>query len=256
MSFLNKVAIVTGGSSGIGASIAAKLSAEGALVAIVGRNQTKLAAVSQICEQNKNKPLVIVGDITNEDTVKNIVSKTVKKFGKIDILVNNAGAGSQQPSILHPKALEEFDKIMNLNLRSIVNLTNLAAPHLLTSKGNIINISSTAGLRPFTITGFAYNTSKAALDHFTRSVALELAPKGVRVNGINPGPVRTDIVKNSGADADQEEKVFKIMAKTTALGRISDPEEVADLALYLASDKARGITGASFVIDNGSVLRG
>ncbi|KAI5635975.1 short chain dehydrogenase domain-containing protein [Phthorimaea operculella] len=158
MSFLNKVAIVTGGSSGIGASIAAKLSAEGAFVAIVGRNLTKLAAVSEKCKHNKNKPLVIAGDITHDDTAKKIISETVNKFGKIDILVNNAGATNLEPSILYPKALQEFDNLMNLNVRLVVNLTNLAAPHLVTSKGNIINISSIAGLRPYVATGFAYNT--------------------------------------------------------------------------------------------------
>ncbi|KAJ2944436.1 hypothetical protein O0L34_g3774 [Tuta absoluta] len=255
MSFLNKVAIVTGGSSGIGASIAAKLSAEGAFVAIVGRNQAKLAAVAEICKQKNNKPLIIAGDITIDDTAKKIVSETVNKFGKIDILVNNAGATNVEPSILYPKALQEFDNLMNLNVRSVVNLTNIAAPHLLESKGNIINISSIAGLRPYAATGFAYNTSKAALDHFTRSIAVELAAKGVRVNGINPGPVKTDILKNNGAEAENEEKLWKIMMKGTALGRISDAEEIADLVLFLASDKARGITGAFFVVDNGTTIR-
>ncbi|KAI5635978.1 enoyl-(Acyl carrier protein) reductase domain-containing protein [Phthorimaea operculella] len=255
MSLLNKVALITGAGSGIGAAIATKLSAEGALVAIVGFEKSKLEAVAEKCNRNQNKSLVIEGDLTKEEFVSKVVKETVDKFGKIDVLVNNAGVGQAYPSILSSKALQDYDYVMNINIRTIVNMTNLVAPHLITSKGNIINISSSAGLRPFLATGFAYNTSKAAVDHFTRSVALELAPKGVRVNGINPGPTSTNIFKNGGYDSVLEEKAWKIMKKATALGRIGDPEEVADMALFLASDKARGITGASFSVDNGNVLK-
>ncbi|KAJ2944438.1 hypothetical protein O0L34_g3776 [Tuta absoluta] len=253
MSFRSKVALITGAGSGIGAAIATKLSAEGALVAIVGLDKGELEAVAGKCNQNQNKTLVIEGDLTKDKFVNKVVNETIHKFGKIDVLVNNAGVGHAHPSILSSKALEDYDYVMKINIRTIVNMTNLVAPHLISSKGNIVNISSSAGLRPFLATGFAYNVSKAAVDHFTRSVALELSPKGVRVNGINPGPTSTNIFKNGGYDAVLEEKAWKIMRKAT--GRIGDPEEVADLALFLASDKARGITGASFLIDNGNVLK-
>ncbi|KAI5635977.1 enoyl-(Acyl carrier protein) reductase domain-containing protein [Phthorimaea operculella] len=254
MSFLHKVALITGASSGIGSAIATKLSAEGALVAIIGLDKRKLRAVAEKCNQNQNKLLVIEGDLTKEEFVNNVVRETVDKFGKIDVLVNSAGIGHAKFSILSSKALQIFDRVMKINIRTIVNLTNLAAPYLIESKGNIINISSSSGMRPFLATGLAYNTSKAAVDHFSRSIALELAPKGVRVNGINPGPTRTDIFKNFGIDSALEEKAWNMMKNGTALGRVGDPEEVADLALFLASEKARGITGASFLIDNGSVL--
>ncbi|XP_049871960.1 3-oxoacyl-[acyl-carrier-protein] reductase FabG-like [Pectinophora gossypiella] len=255
MGFLNKVALVTGGSSGIGAAVAARLTAEGANVAIVGRNSAKLAAVAQKCEQLHAKPLVLIGDVTKEDNVQNIVNETIIRFGKLDVLINNAGVGANVGSILAKNALEEYDRVLATNLRAIVNITNLAAPHLIQSKGNIINISSVSGLRPYVTTGFAYNASKAALDHFTKTIAGELAAKGVRVNGVNPGPVNTDIMKNMGANAAEEEKLWHIMKKGTALGRISDPEEVADLVLFLASDKAKGITGGSYTIDNGTSIR-
>lgn len=254
MSFLNKVALVTGASSGIGASIAQRFSAEGAKVVIVGRNEKKLQGISEKCEQSGNKPLTIIVDVTNDDSAKKIVSDTLNSFGKLDVLVNNAGIGKTS-SILAPDALQVYDQVMATNLRAIVNMTNQAAPHLIQTKGNIVNISSTAGVGVFLATGFAYNASKAALDHFTRTVAAELSRKGVRVNGISPGPVATEIVSNMGVTEEYEAKFWDAMKKSTALNRISDPEEIADLVMYLASDKARGITGSSFVIDNGALVK-
>ena len=250
MSLLNKVALVTGASSGIGAAIAAKFAKEGAKVAIIGRNTVKLNNVAKEC----SNPLVIAADVTKEEDAKRLVNETVKHFGKLDILVNNAGIGGTA-SILSEDAMASFDKIMATNLRSAVHLTHLTAPHLLKTKGNIINISSVAALTLLGKGSYAYCASKAGLDHFSRSIAQELASKGIRVNTVNPGPVRTDIVKNFGATGELEELIFKQMQQATLLKRVSDPEEIADLVLFLASDKARGITGSSFVSDNGALLK-
>ncbi|KAH9642932.1 hypothetical protein HF086_011289 [Spodoptera exigua] len=233
MSFQNKVVLVTGGSSGIGAAIAIKFAEEGAKVAIVGRNQEKLNDVAKKC----GNPLVIQADVTNDVDVKRIVNETVKNYGQIDVLVNNAGI-VQIASIEAENAIEVFDKVMSTNLRSVVYLTNIAVPYLKKTKGNIINISSIAGICILSKEGFCYDTSKAALDHFTRSIALELASSGVRVNVINPGPVKTDIISNMGTPKETEDVILKNMQSMTALGRISGPEEIAHLALFLASDKA------------------
>uniref|UniRef100_A0A2A4JIH1 Short-chain dehydrogenase n=1 Tax=Heliothis virescens TaxID=7102 RepID=A0A2A4JIH1_HELVI len=246
MSFKDKVVIVTGSSSGIGAAIAIKFAEEGAKVAIVGRNQEKLNNVAKKC----GKPLVLVADVTKDEDAKKIVDETVRVFGKLDILVNNAGIGGSV-SIQAENAMEIFDKLMNTNLRSVVYITHLATPHLVKTKGNIVNMSSVAALRAFAKETFSYSTSKAALDHFSRAVALELASDGVRVNVVNPGPVRTDAFENMGANKEQQEAIFKSMRDTTALKRISDPHETADLVLFLASDKAKAITGSSYVSDNG-----
>ncbi|CAH1638084.1 unnamed protein product [Spodoptera littoralis] len=249
MSFQDKVVIVTGASSGIGAAIAIKFAAEGAKVALVGRNQEKLNNVAKKC----GNPVVIVADVSKDDDAKRIIEDTIRYLGQIDILINNAGIGGTT-DILKEDAVQIFDKIIATNLRAAIVLTHLAVPHLVNTKGNIVNISSIASLR--VIPGsFAYSTSKAGLDHFTRAVALELAPHGVRVNAVNPGPVRTDIIENMGAPKEMQDVIFDKMQDMTALNRVSDPEEIADLVLFVASEKSKGITGSAIVSDNGLIIK-
>ncbi|XP_038217463.1 uncharacterized oxidoreductase SSP0419-like [Zerene cesonia] len=244
MSLNNKVAIVTGASSGIGAAIAEKFSNEGAHVVMVGRNETKLSAVAARCKD----PLVIKAELGNDENVQRIVNETVKKYGKVDILVNNAGL-SVPGSVLTGDLLNSYEEVMKVNFRAVVHLTKLTAPHLIKTKGNIINISSVAGQRVSTEI-MMYSISKAALNHFTQDVALELAPQKVRVNSISPGPVRTDILENNNLSL-----TWDSLKTQTALDRVSEPDEIADLALFLASDKAKGITGSNFVSDNGMLLK-
>ncbi|CAH2051667.1 unnamed protein product, partial [Iphiclides podalirius] len=250
MSFKDKVVVVTGSSSGIGASAAIEFAKEGAHVVIVGRNETKLDYVRKKCEKYGKKPLVIKADVSKDADGKKIVDETIEKFGGIDVLVNNAGTCARA-DITSENFMESYDHIINVNLRGVVYITHLAIPHLIKSKGNIINISSVAG----TITlgspdGIPYSVSKAGLNHFTRCAALKLASYGVRVNTISPGPVRTDIFNNPTMESITWEKIGEI----TALKRVSEPEEIADLILFLASDKARGITGSNFVSDNGMMI--
>ncbi|XP_049871971.1 glucose 1-dehydrogenase 2-like [Pectinophora gossypiella] len=254
MSLTNKVAIVTGGSSGIGAAIAVKFVTEGAKVAIVARNEKKLAEVAKKCEINGSQPLLIIADVTKENDAQRIIETTLKKFGKLNILVNNAGIG-RSGSILDKNYLVIFDEVIATNLRSIVYLTHLAAPNIIETKGNIINISSVASMGILGPTSSIYSTSKAGLDHFTRCVALELAPKGVRVNNINPGPVKSDILLNAGFESAAEGIIWEEAKNMTALKRVADADEIADLAVFVASDKGRSITGASLVTDNGTLLQ-
>ncbi|XP_063833412.1 3-oxoacyl-[acyl-carrier-protein] reductase FabG-like [Ostrinia nubilalis] len=249
MSFKNKVVLVTGASSGIGAATAILFSKEGANVAIVGRNESKLKNVSEQCAAVGHAPLVIKADVADDDDARRIVNDTLQKFGKLDVLVNNAGI-VQYGTLLNGKVLESFDKIIAINLRAVVHITMLAAPHLVKTKGNVVNVSSVAGQVHITPPFMAYCTSKAGLDHFTRGCALELSSSGVRVNAISPGPVTTDIVENSGSTAEFEE-----VGVTTPLGRVSESEEIADLILYVASDKSKGITGSVFVTDNGVMIK-
>ncbi|CAG9791676.1 unnamed protein product [Diatraea saccharalis] len=247
MSFSGKVVIVTGASSGIGAAVAVMFCKEGASVALVARNEKKLMDVSVKCSLVGGKHIIIKADVSNDEDAKRIISETVTKFGQLDVLVNNAGIIAFG-SILEGTILETYDKIMKINLRAIVHLTMLAAPHLVKTKGNIINISSIAGSIVVDSFFSAYCCSKAGLDHFTRSTAAELAASGVRVNAISPGPVVTDIFDNAGFTPDLVSKL------QTPLGRVSQSEEIADLILYLASDKANGITGSNIVSDNGCML--
>ncbi|XP_072934765.1 3-oxoacyl-[acyl-carrier-protein] reductase FabG-like [Epargyreus clarus] len=248
MSFANKVVIVTGASSGIGAAIAVAFAKEKANVTMVGRNETKLKKVAEECERNGSKPLVIVADITNEDQVKSLIKETIEKFGKLDVLVNNAGM-AKFGTLMGGDMLQAYDETMKTNVRAQLHVTTEALQHLIQTKGNIINISSVAGTRPsLAASSFtSYSISKAALNHFTKCAALELSKHGVRVNSVSPGPVRSDFMENAGS-------TFSLESIPTPLGKISGPEEIADVVLFLASDRAKSITGSDYIVDNGYIL--
>lgn len=251
MSFINKVVLITGASSGIGAATAVEFAKNGANVSIVGRNIEKLNKVSELCAKNGAKPLVIKADIGNDVECQKIIDQVMKTFGKLDILVNNAGFISLG-SILEGDILEAYDRTMRVNVRAHVNMTSLAAPHLIKSKGNIINISSVAANITTSLPGRTpYCVSKAALNHFTRCVALELAGEGVRVNTVSPGPVKTDFFDNSQVNDVKIDDFSEIMP----LKRISESKEIAHIILFLASDKAVGITGSEFIVDNGYLTK-
>ncbi|CAH0595489.1 unnamed protein product [Chrysodeixis includens] len=248
MSYVDKVVLVTGGSSGIGAAAAELFAAEGAAVAVVGRKRSKLDSVAQRCRDRGARALAIAADIANDQEASTIVQKTIEEFGKLDVLINNAGIYLEGHGLLNGKIMESYDKIMNTNLRAVVNITNLAVPELVKTKGNIINISSTSGRKPSPLAS-TYCVSKSGLDQFSRVAALELAPSGVRVNTVSPGPVVTDILDNAGITDD----LFEEWRKDTALKRVSTPEDIGDILLFLASDKAKSITGANFTVDNGEL---
>lgn len=255
MSFTDKVVIVTGASSGIGAATAKLFAQKKAHVAMIGRNAKKLENIAKdIKEKTDMEPLVIIADVSKEDEARGLVAKTVDHYGKLDILVNNAGITSTK-SILSEDFIEDYDKIMAIDLRGIVVLTHAAIGNLIKTKGNIVNISSIASTLP-SPGPIAYGTAKAGLDHFSKCVALDVAAKGVRVNVINPGPVKTDIPHNQGLTEEQIEFMYRIISQTAPLNRVSDSEEVAELILYLASDKARSITGVTYNIDCGVKLSG
>ncbi|KAG6457873.1 hypothetical protein O3G_MSEX010525 [Manduca sexta] len=248
MSFKNKVVLVTGGSSGIGAATAELFSKNGADVVIVGRNESKLRIVADRCSTLGCTPLTITADVSKEQDLTIIIEKTIEKYQQLDVLVNNAGIACIT-DLVDGDFLSKFDEVMSTNFRSAVVLTKLAIPHLIKTKGNIINMSSVMSTR-FKKSQLAYGTSKAALDYFTKASATELAQFGVRVNCINPGYTRTDIMTTIGMPI----STWDVLAPTTALGKVSEPEEIADMILYLASNKARSITGTSIIIDNGSSI--
>lgn len=249
MSFENKVVIVTGASSGIGASTAVLFSKEKANVVLVGRNETKLNEVAALCVTKK---LIIKADVSNEADVKNIVEQTVKEFGRIDVLVNNAGF-VRYGSVGMGNILSAYDEVMATNVRAVLHLTSLCVDHLIESKGNIVNISSIGGqIPPTKPLLMPYCISKAALNFITQSIALELGEHGVRVNAVSPGPVVTNFLKNSGIP--ETTFTWKDFESGTLLKRIGEPEEIADLIMFLASDKAKSITGSNYISDNGYLL--
>ncbi|CAG2117691.1 unnamed protein product [Medioppia subpectinata] len=182
--------------------------------------------------------------------MRRLVDQTIKHFGKLDILVNNAGAGTLAPFV-DKDYYEKFESIMNIDLNSVVYLTHICVEHLEKTKGNIINISSIAGMRAFA--GFGpYCIAKSGLDMFTKCMAAELGPKRIRVNVINPGPVRTSFLTAMGAPQDAADKLYESFAKLP-VGRSGLSDDVADSILYLASDHAAFITGSNLVTDGGSI---
>ncbi|XP_045503298.1 glucose 1-dehydrogenase 2-like [Colias croceus] len=249
MSFKSKVVVVTGSSGGIGAAIAIAFAKEGADVVVIGRNDEKLKSVKKQCESYGRTPLVLKADVSKDEDAKKIIADTIKKFGKLDILVNNAGI-LRMSSFVEGTFMSSYEEVHNTNLRAAALLLQLATPHLIASKGNVINISSVAGRQLVNYQGTAYGMSKAAMDMLTSGAALELGKYGVRVNTVSPGPVKTDIITNSVKEGEVAEEI----TVKTVLNRWSEPEEIADLVLFIASDKAKGITGSNFTSDNGYLV--
>lgn len=249
MSITGKIILITGASSGIGEATALHLAKLGAKLALAGRNKANLEKVSKACLLvSKNTPLLITGELANEEDVKKIVDSTVKHYLSLDVLVNNAGV--LELGTIENTSLEQFDRIFNVNVRAVYQLTMLAVPHLIKSKGTIVNVSSVNGIRSFAGL-LAYNMSKSALDQMTRCVALELAGRGVRVNSVNPGVVVTNLQKRGGMDDAAYAKFLEHSKETHALGRPGQPEEVAKAIAFLASDESSFTTGVNLPVDGG-----
>ena len=242
MEFEGKVALVTGATSGIGMATARRFADQGGRVAAAGRKKDILAKL----ETPKIKTYAV--DLTDEKDTAALVERVVKDFGGIDVLVNAAGIIAN--GTIESTTLADYDLMMNINVRSLLQLTQLTLPSIIERQGNIVNVSSVTGLRAFPNV-LAYCVSKAAVDQLTRCAALELAPKGVRINAVNPGVVRTNLHRNSGMNEDTYAGFVERSKTTHPLGRIGEPGEIADLILFLASSKAGWITGATYSIDGG-----
>lgn len=244
-----KVALVTGATSGIGRATALRLADAGARgVAIVGRDAATLAAVADDVRERGGEPLAISADVTSEADARRIMEATLEKFSSLDVLVNAAGVLAN--GTIETTTLAAWDAMFDVNLRAVFHLMQLAVPHLQATGGNIVNVSSVTGLRAFPGV-LAYCVSKAGVDQLTRCAALELASKGVRVNAVNPGVVRTEIHRRGGMNEAAYAAFLEHSRQTHPLGRVGTPEEVAELVLFLASPRASWITGATYSIDGG-----
>jgi NAD(P)-dependent dehydrogenase (short-subunit alcohol dehydrogenase family) len=249
--FSGKVVIVTGATSGIGQATALRFAKAGAAIAAVGRKQAALAEVSASIKELGGKCLTIQTDLSSEMAPADLVSKTLEQFGGIDVLVNAAGHISS--GTVETTSLEAWDKMLDINLRSVFRLMQKAIPALVERRGNIVNVSSVTGLRSFPGV-LAYCVSKAGMDQLTRCAALELAAKGVRVNAVNPGVVVTEIHKRGGMSEEQYSAFLEHSKETHPLGRVGEPGEIAELIFFLASDRASWITGGTYSIDGGRAL--
>lgn len=245
--FASKTLLVTGATSGIGKATALRFAAAGANVAAVGRNKTALTELEKEIT-GAGAFLPIQADLVAPEAAEACVAKAIERFGGIDVLVNAAGHISN--GTVENTTLEAWDAMVDINLRAVFVLMQKSLPSLIERRGNVVNVSSVTGLRAFPGV-LAYCVSKAGLDQLTRCSALELAAKGVRVNAVNPGVVVTEIHKRGGM-SDQDYQAFLTRSKEThPLGRVGEAREIAELVLFLASDRASWITGVTYSIDGG-----
>lgn len=241
ISHLNRppVLLVTGGDSGIGLGIARKFVEADYRVAIGGLDRRKGHRVVATLRALGGDAVYFLADVRSESQIRAMIRRTVQRFGRIDVLCNNAGIQKLAP--IDKASAAQWDDVMAVNARAAFLSSKYGLPHLKWSKGTIINIASTAGLVGYA-GGLAYCASKAALVMMSKTTALEFAAYGIRVNCICPGATRTPLIPSHE---------IKNLPKQIPLGRIGEPSDVAELALFLASEKARQITGGVYVIDGG-----
>jgi NAD(P)-dependent dehydrogenase (short-subunit alcohol dehydrogenase family) len=245
----NKNVIVTGASSGIGRATAEVFLSAGANVALIGRRASELGRLAG--DSKGGKAFAVVADLSDEKQTEAGFAESVEQLGGLDVVVN--AAGILKGGRIEETTLELWDEMMNINLRSVFHLMKLSVPDLERSRGCVVNVSSVTGPRSFPGV-LAYCVSKAGLDHLTRCAALELAPKGIRVNAVNPGVVVTGLHR-SGGMSEEAYAAFLEHSKTThPLGRVGTAREVAELVYFLASPRAAWITGATIGIDGGRAL--
>jgi 3-hydroxybutyrate dehydrogenase len=254
MQLEGKVATITGGTAGIGRAIAEAFLAEGAQVVVSGRNADRGKQV--ISELGENRALFHQGDATTKEGVESAVDAAVERFGKLDIMVNNAG-GAQRLAPLVDLYDEDFDLVMKWNLYSTFWGTRAALRHMLPrGYGRIINISSVEGKHGKPVLT-AYVAAKHAINGLTKAAAKEVGTQGVTVNAICPGLVITDIIKQNGPNTAQAmgitfDEMVALFAAESAIKRPNTPDEVAAVAVLLASDVGAGITGAIYSVDGGT----
>ena len=238
--FAGKVAIVTGGGTGIGAAIATHLAAEGAQVAIVGRRGHVVQRHADHLRDRGFSALPVRSDVSVD--AENIVRQVVQHFGRLDVLVNNAAISAGVD--LDEMSLDQWHQVLAINLDAAFLLAKSAIPHLAMTRGNVLHISS-IGAVVGEFDDIAYATSKAALESFSRRLAIELAPYGIRSNVIRPGLIHTEAFDAMPAD------FFETQLPLIPLGRLGTPQDIARAAGFLCSDDAAFITGAVLTVDGG-----
>jgi NAD(P)-dependent dehydrogenase (short-subunit alcohol dehydrogenase family) len=248
--FDGKVVVVTGATSGIGRAAAALVSARGARLVAVGRGRAGLRELTESLALGADVHAV-AADVTDAGAPARIVAEAISAYGAIDVLINAAGVIAT--GTIETTDDDTWDRLMDINARAPFRLMRDAMPHLIVRRGSVVNVSSVNGLRSFAGV-LAYCVSKSAVDQLTRCAALEVAPKGVRINAVNPGVTVTNLHRRGGMEEEQYQAFLERSRETHPLGRPGRPEEIAELIAFLASDRAGWITGATVSIDGGRHL--
>ncbi len=254
MKLKNKIALITGGSLGIGKATALLFAKEGAKVVITGRTEKTLKQVVEEAGKEGLKIDYLVSDVAKEEDCKAAVDYAINKYSRIDILFNNAGV--LPLGITHETSTEDWDNVFNINVRGTYLMSKYTIPHMLKQgKGHIVNNSSVLGLKA--IPGAAaYNATKGAITQLTRSMALEYADKGIRVNGICPGTIVTPMVEGFLKEVPTAEEFLKSLQPIyQSLGRFGKPEEIAHAVLFLCDDNVAFMTGTMLSVDGGWIAR-
>jgi NAD(P)-dependent dehydrogenase (short-subunit alcohol dehydrogenase family) len=240
-----KVAIITGGGTGIGEATAKLFTDQGAKVVITGRRKEVLESVAKAILASGGKVLTVSGSVTDEAHVQSAVDQAVRTFGKLDILVNNAAIGNFG-ALLHEVTDQDWAQVLDTNLTGVFRFTRAAIPHMLGRGGSIINVSSVAGMVGIAKSA-AYSSTKGAMLALTRALAIDYAKEKIRCNCVCPALVDTPMA----ADAIADPKMNAMMMAAHPIGRLGTPDDVARMLLYLASDDASWVTGSVFTIDGG-----
>ena len=249
MKVKDKVAVVTGGADGIGEAICRRMAFEGASVIIADIADEKAEKVERELKSSGNKAIALHVDVTKSRETDQMINVVLEKFGKVDILVNNAGGSHPQKNIQFCESNEEaWDWTIDLNLKGMRNCTRAVINHMIERKsGKIVSIASISGVTG-TLTKVDYSAAKAGVIGFTKALAKEVAPHGINVNCVSPGPIATPLFLSN-------KKEFQEVARQAVyLKRVGKPEEIANMVLFLASDEASFIVGQNFIVDGGRIL--
>ncbi len=251
-SLKNRVALVTGGTKGIGKAIADKLSVAGAKVIVTARSTPS---------ENRYNQHFIATDLVKPESAEDIAKEVLNKYGRIDIIVNNAGANLSPTGGYSVLTDEHWNDSFQLNLMSAVRINKAFLPTMIEQKsGSIINISTVASIQPLWEMTMAYSPAKAALNIYSKALASEVGPKGIRVNVVSPGLVKTQLMLDfidsiaKTSNISSEEAMKSVLEKLTIpLGNMAEPEEIANIVAFLSSDEAKYVTGSNYAVDGGAL---